>query len=81
VLGTRVEPQASRDSGWTFACVTGHSADELGVQSLGALAQRVPQILPYLALPPGCTVTLVDGTAKVDSRRAQRDEDDLDSAS
>jgi hypothetical protein len=77
--GVREEPKGSRHSGWTFQCVTGHPKTMLGTITLGELARKLPQIIPVLALPPGCAVTWKDGKPMVDAHRVRRDlEDDLD---
>jgi len=61
-VGTRVEPHAQRDSGWLFACESGHHPDQLAELSLGELARRVERIIPVLALPPGASARF-DGDA------------------
>lgn len=75
LFGQRDEPGGSRQSGWTFQCKQGHPPELLGTVALGELARRLPSIIPYLALPPGCTVTWAEGGVKVDSGRARRDDD------
>lgn len=79
LFGQRDEPRGSRHSGWKFQCLSGHPATMLGTVTLGELARRVPQIIPYLALPPGCTVTWDGSEVTVDTRRVRREaDDDLD---
>lgn len=75
LFGQRDEPRGSRQSGWTFRCLSGHPPELLGSLPLGELARRLPRIIPYLALPPGCTVTFEGDEARVDTRRARRDDD------
>jgi hypothetical protein len=79
LYGHRDEPAGSRHSGWKFHCLSGHPAAMLGTVTLGELARRVPQIIPWLSLPPGCSVTWNNGSVTVDTRRARRAaEDDVD---
>jgi hypothetical protein len=74
--GVRHEPRSQKDSGWTFTCQKKHSSADLGSLSLGALGHRLPQILKYLALPPGCSVDFNENSVVIDSRAARRDEDE-----
>jgi|GEM_PF-2432118 len=74
--GTRHEPRAQKDSGWSFTCHKSHPSSDLGSLTLGALAHRAPQIVKYLALPPGCSIDFVAGDVVIDSAAARRDEDD-----
>lgn len=74
--GVRHEPTTQKDSGWSFTCQKKHSTLDLGPLTLGELAHRLPQILKYLALPPGCSVEFLEKGVVIDSRAARRDEDD-----
>jgi hypothetical protein len=74
--GVRHEPRSQKDSGWTFTCQKKHASSDLGSLTLGSLAHRLPQILKYLALPPGCSVEFLPNDVVIDSRAARRDEDD-----
>ena len=75
--GVRHEPRSQKDSGWTFTCQKKHASADLGSLTLGALAHRLPQILTFLALPPGCSVDFqADEKTVIDSRAARRDDDD-----
>lgn len=75
--GTRHEPKSQKDSGWTFTCQKKHPTSDLGQLTLSSLAHRLPRILKYLALPPGCSVDfLANDAVVIDSRAARRDEDD-----
>lgn len=53
----RLEPKASKESGWTVTCHKPHHPDELHQRGVGELTRKVPMLLRYLALPPGCGVT------------------------
>jgi hypothetical protein len=78
--GMRDEPRGSKQSGWVFQC-PGHPRSMLGTISLGELARRIPKIIPYLGLPPGCTLSWAGGDDEptIDTRKARRDpDDDLD---
>ena len=72
----RHEPDSQKDSGWVFTCHKPHATHDLGPVSLGLFAHRLPQILKYLALPPGCSVDFLADEAVIDSRAARRDDDD-----
>jgi hypothetical protein len=77
----REEPNASKDSGWRFVSRTTHDGPAEGLMTLGELANRVPEIIRYLALPPGVRLEWdTDGRLKVDTSKAQAalDEDDAD---
>jgi hypothetical protein len=74
--GVRHEPESQKDSGWIFTCQKKHDPGELGLATLAVLAHRLPQILKYLALPPGCTVDFSGEDVRIDSRLARRDDDD-----
>ena len=74
--GMRHEPRSQKDSGWTFTCKKLHPSSDLGSLTLGALAHRLPQILKYLALPPGCSVEFLEDCVAIDSQAARKDEDD-----
>lgn len=77
--GVRHEPKSQKDSGWTFTCQKKHPTSDLGLLTLGALAHRLPQILKYLALPPGCAIDfLANDSVVIDSRAARRDDDEED---
>jgi len=55
--GFREDPDSVRDSGWTFTCARpAPGAHEIGVGPLGGLVKRLPQVLRYLALPPGAVI-------------------------
>lgn len=61
---SRVEPRASKESGWTVTCVKAHNPDELHQRSVGELTRKVSALLRYLVLPPGCSVVW-NGPAEV----------------
>ena len=54
--GWREEPGSARESGWTFTCRARHPLGELQTLPVGVAVQRLPQILRYLALPPGSSL-------------------------
>lgn len=74
--GERREPQSMKESGWTFTCLKGHSQADLKPVSLESLAGRAPEILRYLALPPGCALKWGPAGVEVDTHRARRDDDE-----
>lgn len=77
----RDEPNASKDSGWRFVSRTTHDGPEEGLMTLAELANRVPEIIRYLALPPGVRLEWdTEGRLSVDTSKAQAelDEDDAD---
>ncbi len=73
--GERKEPQSMKESGWTFTCNKQHPAREIVPLPLEDLAARVPEILKYLALPPGCTLKWTPAGVEVDTHRVRRDDD------
>lgn len=81
----REEPMASKDSGWRFVSRTTQDGPEEGLMTLADIANRVPEIIRYLALPPGVRLEWdTQGRLTVDVSRAhaavEDDElnDDLD---
>lgn len=73
---TRVEPNASKDSGWTVVCVKAHETQDLHERTIGELVRKVPSMLRYLALPPGCTVIWNGPTeVQIDAGDAPVDDD------
>ena len=55
-----MERQAPADafSGWSVTCSgSGHSKSTLHLDSLFSMAMRLPSIIPFLALPPGFSVS------------------------
>jgi len=81
LIALRDEPNASKDSGWRFVSRTTHDGPAEGMMTLAELANRVPEIIRYLALPPGVRLEWDgEGRLKVDTSKAQSelDEDDTD---
>jgi hypothetical protein len=74
--GERREPQSMKESGWTFTCQKGHSQADLKTVTLESLAARAPEVVRYLALPPGCALTWNAAGVEVDTHRARRDDDE-----
>ncbi len=72
----RKEPQSQKESGWSFTCGKEHAPSELHTRSLEEVALKVPEIMKYLALPPGCVLTFTETGVHVDTHRARRDEPD-----
>lgn len=52
----RDEPRVQKDSGWVVTCAKGHPVSELHQRTIGEVTRKVPSLLRYLALPPGCSV-------------------------
>jgi hypothetical protein len=81
LTGLREEPNTSKDSGWRFVSRTTHDGPDEGVMPLAELASRTPELIRYLALPPGVRLEWdFEGHLKVDTTKAQAtfDEDDAD---
>ena len=76
MVAERREPQSQKESGWTFSCGKEHGPSELQGRPLEELALKVPEIMKYLALPPGCVLKFSEAGASVDTHRARRDEPD-----
>jgi hypothetical protein len=74
--GERREPQSMKESGWTFSCLNPGVPHELKLVTLESLAARAPEILKYLALPPGCSLVWTETGVEVDTHKARRDEED-----
>lgn len=77
----REEPTASKDSGWRLVSRTTHDGPEEGQMTLAEIANRVPEIIRFLALPPGVRLEWdTEGRLKVDASKAhaELDEDDTD---
>jgi hypothetical protein len=72
--GERKEPQSVKESGWVFTCNKAHPPAELVSSSLEELAARLPEVLRYLALPPGCVLQWTPGGVVVDTHRVRRDD-------
>ncbi|MBL8953741.1 MAG: hypothetical protein JNK82_23400 [Myxococcaceae bacterium] len=79
ILGLRAErkePQSQKESGWSFTCGKEHQPSELQNRTLEEAALKVPEIMKYLALPPGCVLKFNEQGVHVDTHRARRDEPD-----
>jgi len=74
--GERREPQSMKESGWTFSCIRPKVPHELKTVSLESLAARAPEILKYLALPPGCMLAWTPAGVEVDTHKVRRDDDE-----
>lgn len=77
----REEPNASKDSGWRFISRTTHDGPPEGSMTLAEIANRVPGIIRFLALPPGVRLDWdTDGRLLVDATKAhaELDEDEAD---
>ncbi len=72
----RKEPQSQKESGWTFTCGKEHQPSELQPRTLEEIAYKVPEVMKYLALPPGCVLKFSETGVSVDTHRARRDEPD-----
>jgi hypothetical protein len=70
----RKEPQAQRESGWTFTCGKEHAPAELHTRTLEEVSVKVPEVMKYLALPPGVILKFTEAGVEVDAHRAHRDE-------
>lgn len=60
----RQQPANEADSGWHFACddpAHDHSPSELRVATAAHMLGRYPELLQYLALPPGWLVSFEEG--------------------
>ncbi len=72
LLAWRDEPTASKDSGWTFVSRTVSEGFEEGTLTLGEIIHRVPDVMRYLALPPGVRLEWDDaGKLQVDTTKAK----------
>ncbi|MBL8922467.1 MAG: hypothetical protein JNJ54_26690 [Myxococcaceae bacterium] len=81
LTAVREEPVASKDSGWRLTSRTTHDGPPEGVMSLAEIANRVPEIIRYLALPPGVRLEWdTEGRLTVDASKAHAalDEDEAD---
>ncbi len=80
ISAVREEPIASKDSGWRFS--QQGSTEREGTVTLAAVAKRAPEIIKYLALPPGVRLEWNgEGLLKIDVSKAHTaadDDDDLD---
>lgn len=74
--GERKEPQSQKESGWTFTCKKDHAPSELHTKSLEDVTVKMPEVMKYLALPPGCALKFTEHGVEVDTHRARRDEPD-----
>jgi len=72
----RKEPQSQKESGWSFTCGKEHAPAELQTRSLEEASLKVPELMKYLALPPGCILRFSEQGVQVDTHRARRDEPD-----
>ncbi|MBK7863431.1 MAG: hypothetical protein IPJ65_33480 [Archangiaceae bacterium] len=73
--GERREPQSQKESGWTFSCMKEHVPAELHSRSLEEVSVKVPEVMKYLALPPGVSLTFTVAGVEVDAHRARRDDE------
>lgn len=76
MVAERKEPQSQKESGWTFTCGKEHLPPELSNKTLEEVALKLPEVMKYLALPPGCVVRFSEQGVTVDAHRARRDEPD-----
>lgn len=73
----REEPVASKDSGWRFISRTTHDGPEEGTMTLGDIGRRVPELIRYLALPPGVRLEWdTESRLRVDASKAHAEVDD-----
>jgi hypothetical protein len=73
----REEPTASKDSGWRFISRTTHDGPEEGTMTLGDIGRRIPEIIRYLALPPGVRLEWdTESRLRVDTSKAHAEVDD-----
>lgn len=71
----REEPIASKDSGWRFTS----SGTGDGTTLLAEVAAKVPEIIKYLALPPGVRLEWdAEGLLRIDASKAHTAADDDD---
>lgn len=81
LTAVREEPVASKDSGWRLISRTTHDGPPEGLMTLAEIANRVPEIIRYLALPPGVRLEWdTEGRLTVDASKAHAalDEDEAD---
>ncbi len=72
LVATREESMSAKDSGWRFRCTIDGGAVEPGVTTLVDLARRAPELVRFLALPHGVTLTWdAEGELEIDSSRVQ----------
>lgn len=77
LVATREEPTASKDSGWRFVSRTTQDGPEEGLMSLADVANRVPELIRFLALPPGVRLEWdSEGRLRVDVSKAHAALDD-----
>ncbi|MBL9038634.1 MAG: hypothetical protein JNG84_08990 [Archangium sp.] len=77
----RTEPEKANDSGWSFSSRVVGDGLEPGVVSLGDLAHQMPDLVRFLALPPGVRMEWnADGALQVDTSKVQATGGDDDSA-
>ncbi len=77
----REAPIASKDSGWRFISRTHADGPQEGVMTLGDVARRIPEIIRYLALPPGVRLEWdLESTFTIDTSKAHDEADDEDSS-
>ncbi len=78
LLAWREEPLASKDSGWRFRVrESGDRLAEEGTMTLGDIARKCPDLIRWLALPPGVRLEWdALGRLTVDTSKA-RSEDEL----
>ncbi len=79
--GWREEPASARESGWTFTCRHRHQPAELEQLVLGTAVQRLPQILRFLALPPGSSLQWQGDRVLVDAAGQTGADDDESNSS
>ena len=77
MVAIREESMASKDSGWRFRSTAEGDSGENGVVTLADLARRAPELVRFLALPHGVTLTWNEaGVLEVDRSRVELDEEE-----
>lgn len=76
LVAWRDEPTASKDSGWSFMSRTASDAVEQKRVTLAQIIERAPDLIRYLALPPGVRLEWDEhGTLNVDLSKAKVEAD------
>ena len=77
MVAVREESMASKDSGWRFRSTAEGDSGENGVVTLADLARRAPELVRFLALPHGVTLTWnAAGVLEVDRSRVELDDEE-----
>lgn len=82
LVAVREEPNASKDSGWRLtSTVVPDGAAKREPVTLSALVKPVPELIRYLAMPPGVRLEWDEqGRLTVDTSKAQAELDDDDTS-